>query len=45
MMAFTGIDDPKLLDLMRATSYTAVKASDYDVIRSEADRLGLCAAA
>jgi len=45
MAAFTSIDDPKLLDLMRAKSYTAVQASDYDDIRHQADRLGLRAAA
>jgi phosphonate transport system substrate-binding protein len=43
--AFTAINDPKLLELMRARSYTPVTPGDYDEIRREAQRLGLLTAA
>jgi phosphonate transport system substrate-binding protein len=39
--AFTAIDDPKLLDLMRAKRYEPVRPSDYDEIRQRATELGL----
>jgi phosphonate transport system substrate-binding protein len=42
--AFTAINDPKLLELMRARSYTPVTAGKYDEIRREAGRLGLLTA-
>ncbi|MDQ4069630.1 MAG: phosphate/phosphite/phosphonate ABC transporter substrate-binding protein [Actinomycetota bacterium] len=39
--AFTAIDDPALLDLLRAKTYERVSASDYDEVRELATRLGL----
>jgi phosphonate transport system substrate-binding protein len=39
--AFLAIEDPDLLDLLRADGYVAVTAEDYDEIRTEAARLGL----
>lgn len=39
--AFTAIDDPALLDLMRAKKYVPVQPSDYDEIRQKATELGL----
>ncbi|TDB89009.1 phosphate/phosphite/phosphonate ABC transporter substrate-binding protein [Actinomadura sp. KC216] len=39
--AFTRIDDPALLDLLRAKSYAKVSPSDYDEIRRYAERFGL----
>jgi phosphonate transport system substrate-binding protein len=39
--AFTAINDPKLLDLMRARRYVPVTAGDYADVRREARRLGL----
>ncbi|MGH3756835.1 phosphate/phosphite/phosphonate ABC transporter substrate-binding protein [Actinophytocola sp.] len=39
--AFTAIDDPKLLDLMRARSYAKVTAADYEEIRTRGTGLGL----
>jgi phosphonate transport system substrate-binding protein len=39
--AFTAIDDPTLLDLMRAKRYQPVQAADYDEIRQKAKELGL----
>ena len=39
--AFLKIDQPDLLQLMRAVRYTKVVKSDYDEIRTEARRLGL----
>lgn len=39
--AFTAIDDPALLDLLRAESYAQVSASDYEEVRSLATELGL----
>lgn len=41
--AFEAISDPALLDLLRAKSYTAVTAADYDEVETEARRLGLLA--
>lgn len=39
--AFLDIDDPHLLDLLRAESYTAVTAADYDEIRERTADVGL----
>lgn len=39
--AFMQIDDPELLELLRAEGYTPVSDGDYDYIRQEAERLGL----
>ncbi|MQA84437.1 MAG: phosphate/phosphite/phosphonate ABC transporter substrate-binding protein [Streptosporangiales bacterium] len=39
--AFTTIEDPKLLDLMRAKRYERVSAADYDEIRERGSELGL----
>lgn len=39
--AFLAIDDPDLLDLLRAESYVAVGPSDYDEVRERALELGL----
>lgn len=39
--AFLAIDDPALLDLLRARRYVAVSADDYAEIRSDAEKLGL----
>jgi phosphonate transport system substrate-binding protein len=39
--AFTAIDDPGLLELMRAERYQPVQAADYDEIRRRATELGL----
>ena len=39
--AFLTLDDPKLLDLLRAQRYVTVQPSDYDEVRREAARLGL----
>lgn len=39
--AFTQIADARLLDLMRARRYVAIKASDYDELRRKATDLGL----
>jgi phosphonate transport system substrate-binding protein len=39
--AFTAIDDPALLDLLRAERYVTVTPSDYDEIRRRATELGL----
>lgn len=43
--AFLAIDDPELLDLLRADGYTSVDAADYDQMREEAEQLGLLRAA
>lgn len=43
--AFLAIDDPELLDLLRAADYQQVAASDYDEVEEAADRLGLLAGA
>jgi len=42
--AFLAIDDPELLDLLRASGYVRVKASDYDAMRTEAEAFGILAA-
>ena len=39
--AFLAIDDPTLLDLLRAKKYEAVTAADYDEVRQQAEALGL----
>ncbi|MEU8206436.1 phosphate/phosphite/phosphonate ABC transporter substrate-binding protein [Streptosporangium sp. NPDC049046] len=39
--AFLAIDQPELLDLMRAKKYAAVTAADYDEVREQAAALGL----
>ncbi|MCL4554169.1 MAG: phosphate/phosphite/phosphonate ABC transporter substrate-binding protein, partial [Actinobacteria bacterium] len=39
--AFLAIDDPVLLDLLRARSYVAVDADDYAELRKDAVALGL----
>lgn len=39
--AFLDIDDPELLALLRAESYVAVTADDYDEIRERTAELGL----
>lgn len=39
--AFTAIEDPKLLDLLRAKGYVTVSAGDYDEVRRLATDLGL----
>jgi len=39
--AFLAIDDPALLDLLRAGSYETVTAADYDEIRRRTAELGL----
>lgn len=39
--AFLDLDDPQLLDLLRAEDYVAVQPGDYDEVRREAGRLGL----
>jgi phosphonate transport system substrate-binding protein len=41
--AFLGIDDPKLLDLLRAEDYQKVQASDYDYVEEQARKLDLIA--
>jgi len=42
--AFLAIDDPALLDLLRATSYVRVEAEDYAEMRSGAEEFGILAA-
>jgi phosphonate transport system substrate-binding protein len=41
--AFLNIEDPKLLDLLRAESYEKVEASDYDYVEKQARKLDLIA--
>ena len=41
--AFLGIEDPELLDLLRAEDYEKVQASDYDYVEKQARRLDLIA--
>jgi len=41
--AFLSIEDPKLLDLLRAEDYEKVKASDYDYAEKQARKLDLIA--
>lgn len=39
--AFLAIDDPAMLDLLRARKYVAVTADDYAELRADAENLGL----
>ena len=39
--AFLGIEDPELLDLLRAEGYERVEASDYDYVEEQARKLDL----
>jgi phosphonate transport system substrate-binding protein len=41
--AFLGIEDPELLDLLRAEDYERVRASDYDYVEKQARKLDLLA--
>lgn len=41
--AFLNIEDPKLLDLLRAEGYERVQASDYDYVEEQARKLDLLA--
>ena len=41
--AFLSIEDPELLDLLRAEDYAKVRASDYDYVEKQARRLDLIA--
>jgi phosphonate transport system substrate-binding protein len=41
--AFLAIEDPKLLDLLRAEDYQKVQASDYDYVEEQARKLDLIA--
>lgn len=41
--AFLGIEDPKLLDLLRAEDYQRVQAGDYDYVEDQARKLDLIA--
>ena len=41
--AFLGIEDPKLLDLLRAEDYQKVQAGDYDYVEEQARKLDLIA--
>jgi phosphonate transport system substrate-binding protein len=41
--AFLDLADPTLLDLLRATEYVKVTASDYDDVRAKGTELGLLA--
>ena len=41
--AFLGIEDPELLDLLRAEDYQKVQASDYDYVEKQARKLDLIA--
>ena len=41
--AFLGIEDPELLDLLRAEDYQRVQASDYDYVEKQARKLDLLA--
>lgn len=42
--AFLDIEDPELLDLLRAERYLRVEREDYEDMRTRADELGLLAA-
>ena len=44
IQAFLGIDDPALLDLLRAEGYEEVDASDYDYVEEQAKELDLLTA-
>ena len=41
--AFLNIEDPELLDLLRAEDYARVQASDYDYVEEQARKLDLLA--
>jgi len=41
--AFLGIEDPELLDLLRAEDYQKVQAGDYDYVEEQARKLDLIA--
>ncbi|QIN83579.1 phosphate/phosphite/phosphonate ABC transporter substrate-binding protein [Rubrobacter tropicus] len=41
--AFLGIEDPELLDLLRAEDYQRVRAGDYDYVEEQARKLDLIA--
>ncbi len=41
--AFLGIEDPELLDLLRAEDYQKVQAGDYDYVETQARKLDLIA--
>ena len=41
--AFLGIEDPELLDLLRAEDYQRVQAGDYDYVEEQARKLDLIA--
>ncbi len=41
--AFLDLEDPELLDLLRAEAYQRVQASDYDYVEKQARKLGLLA--
>lgn len=41
--AFLTIEDPELLDLLRAEDHAKVQASDYDYVEKQARRLDLIA--
>ena len=41
--AYLNIEDPELLDLLRAEDYKRVRASDYDYVEKQARRLDLLA--
>ena len=41
--AFLGIEDPELLDLLRAEDYQKVQAGDYDYVEKQARKLDLIA--
>jgi phosphonate transport system substrate-binding protein len=41
--AFLGIEDPELLDLLRADGYETVSAEDYDYVEEQARKLDLLA--
>ena len=41
--AFLGIEDPELLDLLRAEGYKKVSAEDYDYVEEQANKLDLLA--
>jgi phosphonate transport system substrate-binding protein len=42
--AFLAIDDPDLLDLLRASGYVRVRSEDYATMRDEAEAFGILAA-
>ena len=42
--AFLDLDDPELLDLLRAEGYERVKPEDYDYVEEKASELDLLTA-